>query len=149
MGPGTGMATSLSSLPGRLKAGSNTLGLLVAATMDNLPSIPTGQGRYHIGIHRVLKRKHHIVHSTSVCHRLMWTLQDSKLCLPKALAGANNLSWTEQQHSRKCLRYCSFSVVSCMFPWSVDSEVRSKRLRWFGYIRRLLDSRLPKPLTHG
>ena len=56
------MATSLSNLPGRLKAGSNTLGLLVAATMDNLPSIPTVQGRHCIGVHYVFKRKHHIVY---------------------------------------------------------------------------------------
>ena len=60
VGPGTGMATSLSNLPGRLNAGSNTLGLLVAATMDNLPSIPTVQGRHCTGIHCVCKRKHHI-----------------------------------------------------------------------------------------
>ena len=40
VGPGTGMATSLSSLPGRLSAGSSTLGRFVAATIDSRPSMP-------------------------------------------------------------------------------------------------------------
>lgn len=40
VGPGTGMATSLSSLPGRRKAGSSTLGRFVAATIDNRPPSP-------------------------------------------------------------------------------------------------------------
>ena len=40
VGPGTGMAISLSSRPGLRRAGSNTLGLLVAATMDRRPSMP-------------------------------------------------------------------------------------------------------------
>ena len=32
---------------------------------------------------------------------------------------------------------------------SVDSQLRSKRLRWFGHICRMSDSRLPKVLMHG
>ena len=33
--------------------------------------------------------------------------------------------------------------------FSIETQLRSKRLRWFGHICRMSDSRLPKVLMHG
>ena len=61
-------------------------------------------------------------------------------------------------HMRCLRRICGISLLDHItnsvtlkrcetFP--VDSQLRSKRFRWFGCICRMADSRLPKVLMHG
>ena len=60
-------------------------------------------------------------------------------------------------HMRCLRRICGISLLDHItnsviwrcetFP--VESQLRSKRLRWFGHICRMADSRLPKLLMHG
>ena len=61
-------------------------------------------------------------------------------------------------HMRCSRRICDISLLDHITnsvilkrceTFSVDSQLRSKRLRWFGHICRMADSRLPKLLMHG
>ena len=59
----------------------------------------------------------------------------------------------------RCLRHiCGLSlkdhisnaaILSMCQTCSMDSQLRSKRLRWYGHVCRMLDSRLPKVMLFG
>ena len=59
--------------------------------------------------------------------------------------------------AKHCHHICFISALSVSYAsmcsdiqgFSVDYQLRSKRLRWFGHICRMPDSRLPKLLLHG
>ena len=61
-------------------------------------------------------------------------------------------------HMRCLRRICGISLTDHVSnqeillqcdTFSVDSQLRNKRLRWFGHVCRMSDFRLPKMLLHG